>query len=536
MFERLGVRLVLSSHDQSYERTYPLVDVPAANSPTTADRSCYQPGEGVVWLKASPGGKLSNVNWDFSQFLTLPPPAYTAVRTNHLHHFVELEFASDDSLWVKAWGVPDGGGTSLVVDEFRLSPAGCDPELRFDLPVLEKRLDFDSPPSTVRVQLSAGAGAFPVGINIQSTADWLTTVAVGAGQYVLALDPSGLTPGTYTAQVIATAAGYAPARLPAVLVVRGDTGAYSLQVSLTSDRSNAIALHGQTVAGDVYIFTTPDAPEIGQVRFFIDHQDYHRENSPPYDLVGSSGALALPYDSTLLSDGWHNVTAAVVAADGSTELASATFRIDNFPGPDLVAPEDVAIVGPTSLDLSTSYTFTATVSPISSTLPLTYTWTASGQNPETHSGAGLTDVFGVAFDAPGEQQVNVTVTNAAGLVFDTHPVTVNALQASVAPQIVQVDGPLSGAVAASYTFTATVAPVTTALPLTYTWTTAGLAPVVHLAGQNDLVSFSWDSPGVKEVSVTAANAFGLVSGKFVIQIVNLPQVHIALPLVIKSGP
>ena len=68
-------RSSLTSHDQNYERTYPLRDIGGANQPTSAARDCYTLEDGVSWVKVSPAGKLSNHHGlnNFSHFLTTPP-------------------------------------------------------------------------------------------------------------------------------------------------------------------------------------------------------------------------------------------------------------------------------------------------------------------------------------------------------------------------------------------------------------------------------------------------------------------------------
>lgn len=535
LFEQHGIRLVLTSHDQSYERTYPLTDVPATNTPATADRTCYGPGEGVIWLKASPGGKLSNVNWDFSQFLTFPPPAYTAVRTNRLHHLVELEFNNDGTLAIKSWGVPERGGAPIAVDQFLLTGASCNPELRFDPPVVERRLDFDDPPVTAQVQLSTSTGSLPGGIGVQSDSAWLAATPVGGGAYSLELDPAGLLPGTYTSELTAQASGYTGARLPVILTVRGNTGEYSLQVSQAPDRSTPVDLHNRTVSGDMYVFTTPDLPEIGQVRFFIDHQNFRRESNAPFDLVGTTtGDQALPYDTTQLPDGWHNITAVVVAADGSSELASASFRVDNQPGPDPVAPTDVTISGPAIGEPAVTYTFTASVIPISTTVPLTYVWSVPGQ-PEVLHTAGLTDTYTFAWDSAGSQQVTVKASNAAGFVTGVLPVVINPPPVAViSPAEVSITGPTSGEIGLSYTFTATVSPISTTLPLTFTWTAADLPTVTQTGGLTAVSAFEWAAPGIKLLTVTSSNPAGSTVGSHSILVFILPEYRIALPVVIKS--
>jgi PKD repeat protein len=72
--------------------------------------------------------------------------------------------------------------------------------------------------------------------------------------------------------------------------------------------------------------------------------------------------------------------------------------------------------------MDTTYTFTATVSPISATLPFTYSWRASDQTPVTNTG-GLSDTATFTWDASGAQTVSLTAGNAEGALTDSHPLT-----------------------------------------------------------------------------------------------------------------
>jgi hypothetical protein len=125
LFERLGVKLVLTSHDQAYERTYPLVDVPATDTPTSSSLTCYTMGDGVTWVKISPGGKLSNINQGFSQFATNPPPAWTAVRNNTRHHFSRLLVSAAGSIRLETYGVVGDGSLPVIVDSFQYTTGVC---------------------------------------------------------------------------------------------------------------------------------------------------------------------------------------------------------------------------------------------------------------------------------------------------------------------------------------------------------------------------------------------------------------------------
>ncbi len=125
LFERLGVKLAISAHDQAYERSYPLVDVPATNTPTSSSLTCYTPSDGVVWVKVSPGGKESNISGSFSPFGSASKPAWTAVRDNTMHHFARVTATATGDLLFEAIGVKGDGSLPVVQDNFRITKGTC---------------------------------------------------------------------------------------------------------------------------------------------------------------------------------------------------------------------------------------------------------------------------------------------------------------------------------------------------------------------------------------------------------------------------
>ncbi|MEO6435191.1 MAG: fibronectin type III domain-containing protein, partial [Tepidisphaeraceae bacterium] len=120
VFEQYGVKVVLASHDQSYERTYPIDNVPSNITRTDTSLSGYDANDGVTWVKVSPAGKLSNhrgVN-DFSKFQTIPAPFWTAVRDDTMHHFSRLVFSASGTLRVETYGFSGDGTPATIMDSF----------------------------------------------------------------------------------------------------------------------------------------------------------------------------------------------------------------------------------------------------------------------------------------------------------------------------------------------------------------------------------------------------------------------------------
>lgn len=125
VFEQNGVKLVLSAHDQAYERTYPLTNIGTTDTPTSASKGCYTMDDGVTWVKVSPGGKLSNISGGFSPFATDPPPAWTAYRNNTTHVFSKLSVRASGSIGVHTYGVKGDGTPPILLDGFRYTTGAC---------------------------------------------------------------------------------------------------------------------------------------------------------------------------------------------------------------------------------------------------------------------------------------------------------------------------------------------------------------------------------------------------------------------------
>ena len=109
--------------------------------------------------------------------------------------------------------------------------------------------------------------------------------------------------------------------------------------------------------------------------------------------------------SASLCAGWYDVTAEASGYEPSdwihTSVYSGTQTIQDFALEPLVyPPETVSLTGPVKDEIDTTYTFTATVTPITTTLPLTYTWQVDEQVPIVHT-SGLTDTLSLAWEMPG---------------------------------------------------------------------------------------------------------------------------------------
>ncbi|WP_454083731.1 purple acid phosphatase family protein [Georgenia sp. Marseille-Q6866] len=126
VFERHGIRLVLQSHDQAYQRTWPLTGAGSGGefTATTTDPTCAAPRDGVVWMTVSPAGKLSNRSRDFSPYAETPAPFWSAMRDNTRHHLAELTASAAGDLEVEVLGYRAEGEVE-VVDTVTIAREAC---------------------------------------------------------------------------------------------------------------------------------------------------------------------------------------------------------------------------------------------------------------------------------------------------------------------------------------------------------------------------------------------------------------------------
>ena len=109
---------------------------------------------------------------------------------------------------------------------------------------------------------------------------------------------------------------------------------FSLQVSAAADRSASSALQGQTVAGTIYVFTSP-ASGVTRVRFWLDNPQMsgtprQTEGAAPWDFAGTAAnGTANPTNTTTIPNGSHTITAAVDKSAGGTDMLSSTFTVGN---------------------------------------------------------------------------------------------------------------------------------------------------------------------------------------------------------------
>jgi plastocyanin len=90
------------------------------------------------------------------------------------------------------------------------------------------------------------------------------------------------------------------------------------------------------------------------------------------------------------------------------------------------APLELSVVGPSGGVADVAHTFTAIVSPITTTQPITYLWQATGQTSVTRTDKGLSDTLAFTWTTAnvGPQVITVTAQNSAGSVSTAYPITI----------------------------------------------------------------------------------------------------------------
>jgi len=188
----------------------------------------------------------------------------------------------------------------------------------------------------------------------------------------------------------------------------------------------------------------------------------------------------------------------------------------------ITTPTQLTLTAPTIAYTDTVVTLTATLAPRATLTPITYTWSADGQAPIITTTTSLTNAVSYTWDITGTQRITVTAANALETVTETTTILVEAglpPQPITAPQQLNLAVPPTARLATPITVTAALIPSDTTLPITYTWLADGQAPLITTtASLTNVVVYAWDITGTQRITVTAANAAGVVTATAVLTI------------------
>ena len=231
----------------------------------------------------------------------------------------------------------------------------------------------------------------------------------------------------------------------------------------------SIVLDGATVAGDIYVFTSPDdgvaSSGVNRVQFWLDDPDriggpVHSERLAPYDFVGGSTDTAAPFDADGLADGSHTITAELPLDIGSSAVIHATFVIgstfENLP-PVLapIAAQSVAEQQTLTIPVSASDPEGQPIVLSASGLPAFASFLDNGD------GTGSLDLAPALGDA-GDYAAVVSASD--GDLLDLATVPINVAAAIGPPTIIQQPSDLS---------------VVEGQPATFSVVAAGTQPIVY---------------------------------------------------------
>jgi hypothetical protein len=119
-FDKYQVDLVLSGHDQSYERTFALRHEGETPVVTQDSLESYIQGNGVIYAKISPSGKQSEISKDFSKFQQ-PQQEFMARRDDTAHHYSVINVRAKGELEVATYSIAPHGTESKLFDRFTIT-------------------------------------------------------------------------------------------------------------------------------------------------------------------------------------------------------------------------------------------------------------------------------------------------------------------------------------------------------------------------------------------------------------------------------
>eukprot|EP00186_Timspurckia_oligopyrenoides_P002177 CAMPEP_0182446420 /NCGR_PEP_ID=MMETSP1172-20130603/4193_1 /TAXON_ID=708627 /ORGANISM="Timspurckia oligopyrenoides, Strain CCMP3278" /LENGTH=790 /DNA_ID=CAMNT_0024642349 /DNA_START=180 /DNA_END=2552 /DNA_ORIENTATION=- len=228
IFTEFEIPLVLTSHDQAYERSLSLTDITQNGFTIVSEgrRRCINESQGgVSYMKISPGGKLSNRNLDFSEFGSSVPPAWTAFRAREAHVFSIVE-ADTNSLEIQTFGIlgrfasdAQERSTPFLLDTFRIAPGFSCQELETN--PLYETISIQSGSTTSRtIQVFDNASNSAVDFSIEPpNASWLSVTNIQTGTFTISIDASELQPALYHTSITLVATNYQPEQFHIFLTV-----------------------------------------------------------------------------------------------------------------------------------------------------------------------------------------------------------------------------------------------------------------------------------------------------------------------------
>ncbi len=242
-------------------------------------------------------------------------------------------------------------------------------------------------------------------------------------------------------------------------------------------------------------------------------------------IVLSSASISQPTFTAPTAPTVLTFTLTVTDARGLASIAAAStvISVSDAPITNITATND----SPTTLGQTTTLTATANGTPGAAV----YAWDYGDGTPGSGTGPIVSHIYPLA----GTYTAVVTATNSASAPGITATTTVSItpiLLACTPLSDITVTGAITGLVDSLQPFTATVAPLTATLPLTYTWQADGQAVIItQTTLYTNFISYSWPVIGQPMITATAANGCSTLSTTTVIAIQR--EYRIYVPIVLK---
>ncbi|PYF99672.1 N-acetylneuraminic acid mutarotase [Georgenia satyanarayanai] len=240
----------------------------------------------------------------------------------------------------------DGAVSAVLTVSFLVDAA---PGLVVDPGALSVTALADGAPVDASVVVSASDdSALP--LTVSASVPWLSadpsTTATPA-QLTATADPTGLSPGTHTGELVLSSPDLPDVTVPVTLTVQDDSP-FHVVTGVDAKRRSPEALAGRTVSGDIYAFLA-QTEGVSSTSWWVDDPDrtgapLRTDSTAPFDLApGSVTHAAAPFDTTLVPDGEHTVTVEVLTADGTTHVVHTAFTTVNDTNALTWAPEALEV-------------------------------------------------------------------------------------------------------------------------------------------------------------------------------------------------
>jgi ELWxxDGT repeat protein len=297
----------------------------------------------------------------------------------------------------------------------------------------------------------------------------------------------------------------------------GVTGSELWALPLISVSSLSVTGDTEGEVGLEYSFTAEVSPE-----------DAATPVTYEWQATGQSGVTNSGGLSDTVSFNWATPGTKTVSVTASNLFTSLTEEITISVNLPAVPLSELILSGAEQGKVGIEYTFLAEVSPQGATTPITYEWQATGQTGETNS-VGVSDSVSYTWDTTGTKTIKVTASNEVNTVQAQFDITIG--EADIPLGSMTLSGDQEGKVGGNCEFTAQVDPQGATTPITFEWQATGQSQVVNTGGLSDAVTFVWDAPGVKTISVTARNGVSQLTQQTTIDI-HEETLNIFIPIVV----